>query len=345
MPKRRNNTKRGHGRKSRGPRRGNGRKVNRNTKNKIDTVRMPLQIPDQVIETFHSFPPPENIFATAVVTDSLLYYMTGVINIKSGTNAVFDYSNLLGHMYQKARCLKSRVKFVLSSREAVNYQTVVLVPILTASQPTNAATFQQLAALPFAKKIVLGPLSSGSNSKTLSMSFSPKKLVGKQYDQQDEYAGSFLTGSDPATLLYWQLMFYNPSVNTVTTGGIVVQVEMFNTYLMYELQRDSVIAFTQVDTVDHITDGIRKLTVLREERIESEIEEKYSETSRDDDGSLPSRSDPKIAIQLQEVEIRKAQIRLDCLKREQTTISRKVPDYDAFKPPGLLSGAKNDYNV
>lgn len=225
------------------------------------TLRTPF--PDQLVGTFNGTVEPTTLFATAVSSAGSPYRMTDMYNYLSATPMNFQFWNDIAGAYQRYRVLHSKATFRLSNRETTKTVYIVLAPSLSSAVST-AGLYDEIASLPGAKCITLNPLGSGGSSRTVSLSMVPRKLVGEQYNTQDEYSGSIATGSSPTTPLYWALYAFCVGNFTVTTGGIVSAFSLTQKVLMYELDRDATFALhIKSHNLQSIENGIKRLKEAR----------------------------------------------------------------------------------
>jgi len=198
--------------------------------------------------------------------------MNGIINVNAAITTNYDYKNLIGHMYNKTRVLKMKLKLTFNSLEASNYQTIYVVPTQDNAGVGSIGQAGTIAALPYAKHLTVSPLGSAGNSKVLHHSFKPERIIGPQYNEQDEYAGSFDTATDPVTLIYFYLCVIGSANNTVTTGGCDVIIEQFTTFELYELQRDNSITMAiPPDDIERIDKGIDTLQAAKQSLLDQGI--------------------------------------------------------------------------
>jgi hypothetical protein len=206
-----------------------------------------IGVPDRIVQLYRYLEPAANRFNTAVPAGSISYNMNSmdVVFTGSGTQASIPYFSTGGisMSYERYRVIRSTIEVEFGSRETVNYQGVVVWPSTVQPNVNNSGDWGSVASAAGAKKFMLGPLSGGPNKHKIICTCDPQKLVGPEYLQQDEYAGTItqpttLGINDPTTLIYWGVAFHNVNVNTVTTGGIVCQVTIMNLVELFEPRRD-----------------------------------------------------------------------------------------------------------
>jgi len=216
----------------------------------ITKLRNVRTLVDEFREDYAYSEDQRNVFNTAVVANSIYWRMNSMYIIQDGGSAAIipDWSNPgsigLSGNYRRYRVLKSSIEVRIRNRELVNALEVILFPTDSNAAITTAALFSWRASQPYVIRRQLGPAGASDAKATMRMSFCPSKFVGAQYHDQDQYSGP-LSGTgqslstDPAVLFYWGLAFYNVNTNTVTTGGALVNMTIYNRVLVYEVNRDA----------------------------------------------------------------------------------------------------------
>jgi len=230
-------------------------------------------LPDEFKEDYAYNEGQRNIFNAAVVSAAVYWRMNSMFTIQDGGSGAIipDWSNggmvgMAGN-YRRYRVLKSTIEIRIRNRETVNPIEVMLFTSESNAAITTAALFTWRAAQPYVQRKQLGPAGASDAKATMRMSFCPSKFVGQQYHEQDQYSAA-LTGfaspaTDPATLFYWGLAFYNVNTNTVTTGGAIITMTIYNRVLVYEVDRDANSAsIMDMKVVDGALVSVKKCTDL-----------------------------------------------------------------------------------
>jgi len=134
-----------------------------------ELIRSP--VPDRTIVRLRSVLPTENIFNSATTVDGLAYYMNSIFESKSGTNFSAPYLGGYALLYRRYRVIRSSVLFTFANRETTKQVCLLVSPASGSSTATAPAAFSDLASLPFAKHINLGPISSGNNIGKIRINF------------------------------------------------------------------------------------------------------------------------------------------------------------------------------
>jgi len=194
-------------------------------------------MPDRIVQTFIGIQSVTNYFNVASQIQGAALYMTSMGEFSSGVTATYQYFSNAFASYKRYRVLHSKIQMEFRSREATNYQHLVLVPSDAATVPSSATTFEGLAQNPFAKQLILAPNGTTGCIKRFSHSFAPQKIVGREYFEQDEYSSANTGAMSPATPLYWIFGCSASGTNTVSTGGIEVNLKLIQKIELYELER------------------------------------------------------------------------------------------------------------
>jgi hypothetical protein len=211
---------------------------------------------------------PTVYFNSVANAGSVSFYANSLFQITSGVTGITAYGTGKFDDYEKYRVETSQITITMGSKEAVNCQHYFLTPTLTNSAIT-VSDWDEYSNLPYSKRTILGPYVSGQMITALSQTNNLSKFVGPHYKQQDEYAGTVASGTpaNPATLVYWILAYYNPQNNTLTTGGITLQVHMKQHVVFYQPIRS--IASTMKKQVDrsHSRDSVGRRVITTTEEI------------------------------------------------------------------------------
>jgi len=245
------------------------RKVN--VRNREVTSFLPKIFPDRLVQTFVALQAATNTYATASAGLGTAFYMTSMFEFSSGVTANFEYFANMKSSYVRYRVLRSSIEIKVASREAVNYQHFVLVPAAPGSAaPATQATWEAYAQNPFAKTFTLAPRLTAGCFHTIRHEFDPVKIVGREYLDQDEYSGLTTT---PTTPLIWMFGLWNFNSNTVTTGGVELEVKITNKCELFELDRTNsktVVAYdpenqqsiaSAIDTLEKTGRRLRKMSL------------------------------------------------------------------------------------
>lgn len=244
----------------------------------IRTLRLrELGVQDRVIQAYKYDELPTNRFNTVAAVDSIAYNMNSMRALfNGGSQAIIPYwNNGISESYNRYRVLKSKIVIKLTSREAVNSMTVCLAPMtpvvgsLAVPAIGSAADFTQMQSLPFAKTFTITPYVGGKANATLVGWMKPEKMVGKEYLVEADWGGLTDFASEPVNKIYWVLAFYNPSNNTLTTGGVLAQVTMIQTVEMYQPDRDDAPALALRDPDNPNT--------LRKKELDKSIEDEIDD--------------------------------------------------------------------
>lgn len=178
-------------------------------------------------------------FNTSTAAGEYTVYANSLNNISLALLGLRVYGGY-DTQYRKYRVENSTIEVKIVSRETAKSQFLLLTPSLDSTAISTIANFATYQDFPWTKRTVVGPITSGPCISTLKQSIDLEKFVGPHYRQQDEYAGSVGTSyTDPATLVYWKIAFANPDVNTLTTGGVSMQITLRQVVRLYEPVRSS----------------------------------------------------------------------------------------------------------
>ncbi len=216
---------------------------NRGTYN---SVNLPRFYPDRIQETFAYTEIPTNRFNTSATVGSIAYNMNSMLTLfNGGSAAVIPYFNAFSDVYNKYRVLRSKIIVQCQSRESTNGMEILVVPMSGVSFAINtAAEYANCASLKWAQRKMLSPVGSGPNIVKLTAQVDCSKFIGPEYLTNPDYAGTPGV-SDPATMFYWVVGYYNPNLNTVTTGGVLAQVTLVQTIELYDPERTDSVTLIQ----------------------------------------------------------------------------------------------------
>lgn len=218
------------------------RRPNQSTRNAIvyRSMTMAQMIPDVLrAEVGFSFLP-TNAFITAATGGGVTFFGNSLLHILLSTVGITTYATGKMDDYEKYRVEGAEVTITVGSRETTKNQFLIMFPTMT-STVVSASNFDEYQNLPWTKRTVLGPVTSGQSITAMTQYVDYSKFVGPHYREQDEYAGSITVGApgNPSSFVYWQLGYYNPDTNTVTTGGLSYQIVMKLHVTFYQPVRDS----------------------------------------------------------------------------------------------------------
>jgi len=204
-------------------------------------MTLPQLIPDELKCEIGFSMLPTNTFNAASTGSSINYYANSLLNILSGVPGITTFGTGRFDDYERYRVDRSEITLTIASRELVKNQFLILTPTLLNTAIT-AANFDEYQNLPFTKRSIIGPVTSGQSVIAITQDCDLSKFVGPHYKQQDEYAGTTTVASvptDPLTPIFWVFAFYNPDTNTLTTGGITVQAVMRQYVTFYQPVRSA----------------------------------------------------------------------------------------------------------
>jgi hypothetical protein len=246
---------------------------------KITRITLGPTLPDEFKQDILYSEAMRTVFIVAETNNTLFYNMNAAGTLQTGGSpAIIAGWQTAGGApqgmlsnYRRYRVLKSYISIKVRNREATNPIDVILYPTQVNTAITTPAEFSYKASQPYVIRRQLGPVGASDAKAVLSMKFSPSKFYPAEYHTQDEYSGSVSTGGivNPSTLIYWAIAFYNPSLNTVTTGGLKIWTNIAQRVLVYEIDRDEDPATMRV--VDGVLTGKAPLDTSLEEEIDDVV--------------------------------------------------------------------------
>jgi len=203
-------------------------------------MTLPQLIPDELRCEVGFSMLPTNTFNAASTGSSINYYANSMFNILSGVPGITTYGTGKFDDYERYRVERSEITLTIASRELTKNQFLFLTPTML-NTPITSANFDEYQNLPFTKRSIVGPVTSGQSVIAITQDCDMSKFVGHHYKQQDEYTGAISGGvaADPLTPIFWVFAFYNPDTNTLTTGGITVQAILRQYVTFYQPVRNA----------------------------------------------------------------------------------------------------------
>lgn len=173
-------------------------------------------------------------FNTAAQVGAIYYYANSMYEMLVGTTAAIPFWAAITRNYERYLVLHSRIVVNVQNRETVNSIAICVFPCTVNTAIASGANFTSLQSLPGAKTYILQGATGGMSTHTFRLGISLPRIVGEQYEEQDQWAGVSSTAgagtpTNPTAFVYWGIAYYNPSGNnTLTTGGITCQVSITN---------------------------------------------------------------------------------------------------------------------